>query len=83
MAAISLANVKKWRQMPFLKRGMRVEVDGDMGVVTAGNPSLNINVRFDGKNYSENCHPHWETRYFDKDGNVIADYTKAKKMQAQ
>lgn len=76
MAAISLANVKKWRHMPWLKRGMRVEVDGEMGVVTSGNSSLNINVRFDGMNYSQNCHPHWETRYFDKDGKVIADYRK-------
>ncbi|WP_201785154.1 MULTISPECIES: hypothetical protein [Bacillaceae] len=74
MAAISLKNVKEKRFMPFLKRGMRVEVDGKMGVVTAGNRSLNINVRFDGEKYSGNCHPKWRTRYFDKNGNVIADY---------
>ncbi|WP_229386640.1 hypothetical protein [Lysinibacillus sphaericus] len=79
MAAISLENVKKWRNMPWLKRGMRVEVAGEMGVVTSGNCSLNINVRLDGLKYSQNCHPHWETRYFDKDGKVIADYRKQAK----
>jgi len=71
---ISLKNVKEKRSMPFLKRGMRVEVNGKMGVITSGNDSLNINVRLDGEKYSGNCHPKWETRYFDKDGKVIADY---------
>lgn len=74
MAANSLKDVKIMRGMPFLKRGMRVEVDGKMGVVTSGNRSLNINVRLDGEKHSGNCHPKWQTRYFDKKGNVIADY---------
>ena len=60
--------------LPFLKRGMRVEVNGRMGVVTSGNGSGNIDVRFDGERLSVNCHPHWRTRYFDEEGNVIADY---------
>lgn len=76
MSAISLKNVKEKRSMPFLKRGMRVEVDEKMGVVTSGNDSLNINVRYDGNNFSQNCHPKWETRYFDNKGTVIADYRK-------
>ncbi|QOY37645.1 hypothetical protein AWH56_008710 [Anaerobacillus isosaccharinicus] len=73
----SLENVKKWRNMPWLKYLMTVEVNGKMGKVTGANSNLNINVRFDdpqNKRYNGNCHPHWETRYFDKDGNVIADY---------
>ena len=74
MAAISLKNVKERRSMPFLKRGMKVEVNEKMGVVTSGNSSGNINVRFDGATFSINCHPKWETRYFDHDGKVIADY---------
>lgn len=74
MAAISLKNVKERRSMPFLKRGMNVEVDGKMGVVTSGNSSGNINVRFEGVKFSVNCHPKWETRYFDKDGKTLADY---------
>ncbi|MEK4761185.1 hypothetical protein MHH85_13110 [Viridibacillus sp. FSL E2-0187] len=47
-----------------------------MGIVTSGNDSLNINVRYESNIFSQNCHPQWETRYFDKDGVVIADYRK-------
>jgi hypothetical protein len=75
MSAISLESVKKNRNMPFLKRGLSVEIDGKMGSITSGNSSGNINVRLDGKNYSENFHPKWKTKYFDKDNNIIADYT--------
>lgn len=76
----SLAYVKERRNMPFLKRGMAVEVDGKNGIVTAGNSSGNINVRFEGMKFSVNCHPKWETRYFDKEGNVIADYREKLKV---
>ena len=70
----SLQYVKEYRNMPFIKRGMRIEVDGQMGKVTSGNSSGNINVLFDGEKYPCNCHPKWETRYFDKTGQVIVDY---------
>jgi hypothetical protein len=73
--AVPLSQIRERRNMPFLKRGMRVEVDGRMGTVTSGNRSGNINVRFDGKNFSENVHPWWRTKYFDKDGNLIKEYT--------
>ena len=36
MAAISLKNVKEKRNMPFLKRGMQVEVNGKMGKSFSG-----------------------------------------------
>lgn len=74
----TLAYIKERRNMPFLKRGMSVEVNGQKGKVTSGNRSGNINVRFEGINFSKNCHPKWETCYFDKDGNVIADYREKK-----
>ena len=70
----SLDYIRTRRDMPWIKRGMRVEVDGRMGVVTSGNHSGNINVRLDGEKHAGNCHPWWKTRYFDGDGNVIADY---------
>ncbi|MFF3100192.1 hypothetical protein [Viridibacillus arvi] len=76
MEVISLQNVKEKRSKAFLKHGIRVEVNGRMGIVTSGNDSLNINVRYESNNFSQNCHPQWETRYFDKDGVVIADYRK-------
>lgn len=70
----SLAYIKERRNMPFIKRGMRVEVDGRMGKVTSGNHSGNINVLFDDLKYTVNCHPKWMTRYFDESGNVLADF---------
>jgi hypothetical protein len=67
---------RKDRCMPFVKRGMRVEhtYDGRKGRVSGANSSANLNITFDGKSYSENCHPKWMMKYFDADGNVIADY---------
>ncbi|PFM49596.1 hypothetical protein COJ45_07055 [Bacillus cereus] len=76
--AVSIKDIAKKRNMPFLKRGMKVVVDGNKGRVTSGNRSGNINVVFeDAEKYgkhSHNCHPKWETVYFDKEGEVIADY---------
>ena len=72
----SLSYIKERRNMQFIKRGMRVEVDGRMGKVTSGNSSGNINVLFDELKYPLNCHPQWKTCYYDKEGNVIADYRK-------
>jgi hypothetical protein len=60
--------------MPWIKRGMPVDVDGQRGVVTAGGPGGNVRVRLDGRKYSSTCHPHWRTTYYDDDGKVIADY---------
>lgn len=57
-------------------RVMRVEIDGRLGIVTSANSSGNINVRFDESKYAVNCHPLWNTRYFDKEGNTVADYRK-------
>lgn len=74
--AISLKRVKEKRSMDFLKRGLTVVVNGKTGVVVSGNDSLNINVRFEGNSYSQNCHPKWETCYYDKNGEIIADYRK-------
>lgn len=73
-----LKRVRESRGMPFLKRGMRVEHthSGRKGVITAGNWSGNINVRFDGDKISQNCHPKWMMKYFDTEGKVIKEYGK-------
>ncbi|MFX3616112.1 MAG: hypothetical protein ACE3JK_01100 [Sporolactobacillus sp.] len=71
-----IENVRRKRNMPWLKCGMKVEVNGKLGTVTGGNESLNINVQFEKEENkrSGNCHPKWKTRYFDNQGNMIADY---------
>ena len=66
---------KKHRNLPFLQIGMLVEVDGKMGKV-AGTDGDGLKVEFDGDRF-DRCHPHYETRYFDADGKVLADYTAA------
>ncbi|MDA1915035.1 hypothetical protein PDK20_27155 [Bacillus cereus] len=76
--AVSIKEIARKRNMPFLKRGMTVVVDGHKGRVASGNRSGNVNVIFEdtstfGK-HSHNCHPKWETVYYSKDGNVVADY---------
>jgi hypothetical protein len=64
--------------MPFLHRGLEVEVDGRKGRVVGGNSQLNIQVRFPGERYSGNYHPTRQTTYY-KGGGVIADYKRSVK----
>lgn len=71
----ALQYVREVRHMPFLRRGMRVDVNGKGGKVTSAY-SANIMVRLDGSNFSVNCHPHWRTTYYDASGNIIKDYKK-------
>lgn len=68
---VPLDYVRTRRNLPFVKRGMRVEVDGKPGRITSGNRSGNLNIRFDGEKYSVNCHPWYKIKYFDKDGTLI------------
>jgi hypothetical protein len=75
---ISLDYVKENRQIPFVKRGMKVEhtYNGktQIGKVVSGNMSGNIQVKFEGDDYSKNCHPNWAMKYFDEDDNVLAEW---------
>jgi hypothetical protein len=75
---MTLEYVKKQRGLDFLEIGMRVELAYDktkkQGVIKGGNSSGNIDVLFDGEKKPDNCHPTWAMKYFDKEGNVIADY---------
>lgn len=68
--------MKGMRGIEFAYQGMRIEVAGKMGTIVGSNQSLNLDVVFDGSYYKSNCHPWWETVYFDRKGNVVADYRK-------
>jgi len=78
---MKLDYVKKQRGLPFVKIGMRVELVTanitKQGKITGGNESGNINVKFDGARHSENCHPKWNMRYFDKDGKLLAEFLES------
>lgn len=67
----------KDRNIPFAYQGMKVEVDGKEGYLV-GNYGMNLLVWFPSYTTASNCHPWWETRYFDDHGNIIRDYTKKK-----
>lgn len=73
-----VADMKKHRRIDFARLGMQIEVDGEIGTIVGMNSSANLDVVFAnqqryGKS-AQNCHPFWQTRYFDKAGFVIADY---------
>jgi hypothetical protein len=74
MSLMKLDYVKKYRNMPWIKRGMKVIVAGEEGHVAGGHDSGNIAVKFPKRSHTANCHPWWETVYYDKQGNIIADY---------
>ena len=72
---MTLEYVRKQRGLLFLKVGMRVKLEYGKtvkhGVITGGNSSGNINVRFDGETHSKNCHPKWAITYYDDNGEII------------
>lgn len=72
----------KGRGISFAYQGMKIEVAGKIGVIVGGNHSCNLNVVFEGEWIPSNCHPWWETRYFDREGNVVADYRKVKENES-
>jgi len=57
----------------WIRLGMQVEVAGKRGTIR-GMHGANLAVVFAGQRFRSNCHPYWETRYFNKHGEVIADY---------
>lgn len=64
------------RNIPFAKIGMKIEVNGKMGKIVGANSSNNLNVVFHTNGNFENCHPHWETTYYDEDNTVIKSFCK-------
>ena len=68
--------VAAYRGVDFAKIGMRVEVDGQPGVLVGSNSSANFNVLFTGGKFrgqTLNCHPNWMMRYFD-DGKLLKEF---------
>ncbi|HWT40981.1 MAG TPA: hypothetical protein VN081_07010 [Dongiaceae bacterium] len=74
-----VADMTRCRGMEWVRIGMQVEVNGDLGTIIGMNGSANLDVVFVNQlkmgKRKHNCHPTWKTRYFDADGNVIKDYT--------
>jgi hypothetical protein len=71
---MKISDFREYRGLPFVKRGMRVEMDGKPGRVAGANSSANLDIIFDGDNYSQNCHPYWRMKYFGNGGEVIKEF---------
>ena len=69
----SLDYVKDYYGLPFIKRGMKVSVNGKTGVITSG--SNHIHVRFEGQTHASHCHPTWKVIYYGKDGEILKDFS--------
>lgn len=78
----SLDYVKSYYKMSFLKRGMKVIMDGKAGKVTSGDGAY-VRVQYDGADHSVRCHPQWEMVYFAENGEIVADYREQKGQQGQ
>lgn len=68
--------MKQHRGLPYIYRGMKVEVWGKSGVIVGANHSANLDVVFDGEWHKSNCHPYDETVYFDAKNNIVGDFRK-------
>lgn len=66
-------NIKKYRNIPFLELGMKVEVNGKLGTVV-GYCGLNLFVCMQGNSWESNCHPNWRIKYFDNEGKIIKEF---------
>lgn len=72
-----VADMIRVRGIEFARLGMAVEVNGEMGIIEGMNQSGNLDVRFTSENKHSglhNCHPTWQTKYFDQEGNLIAHF---------
>lgn len=73
-----LKYIREQRGLPFVKSGMKVELNYSgkvkRGIITGANESGNLNIRFEGNKHSDNCHPRWAIKYFDSEGNVLSEF---------
>ncbi|MCX7220144.1 MAG: flagellar biosynthesis protein FlhA, partial [Burkholderiales bacterium] len=68
-------DMKRLRGLDFVRIGMMIEANGEIGTIVGMNDAANLDIIFanrlkHGKGKS-NCHPTYETRYFDAAGKVI------------
>jgi hypothetical protein len=67
--------VKEYRNVDFAELGMKIKVRDKIGKIVGATDSCNFFVDF-GDGRKMNCHPHFETTYFDSNDNVIRTFCK-------
>lgn len=70
---MSFDYIRNHYKMPWLRRGLLVQMDGRTGRVTVGKGPY-VGVRFSDEQHSSHIHPQWNVVYHDEDGKVLADY---------
>ena len=70
--------VCEMRGIPFADLGMSVDVNGKNGRLVGVNCSANIDVLFEGTGHILNCHPTWETTFYDDKGSVVMNFKERK-----
>ena len=74
---MSMASVRKWRNIPFVKRGMTVfYVDKQSWGKITSTHGDNLMIKLDCFGFTSNFHPHFELAYYSKDGDLIRDYSE-------
>jgi hypothetical protein len=71
----------KHRFIEFAYMGMTVDVDGEKGIIVGSNSSMNLNVLFPERTGVENCHPHWQTTYYNNNGEIIKCFKEERTRQ--
>ena len=71
--ASAMERLRYWRNMPFIKRGMRVSTPSGMGRVTSTNGDT-VRVLLDGDKHPNLFHPWWQMVYYHHDGTISKDY---------
>jgi hypothetical protein len=66
----------KHRSIEFAYMGMTVDVDGEKGTIVGSNSSMNLDVLFPERTGVENCHPTWQTTYYNDSGEIVKCYKK-------
>ncbi len=71
--------MKELRNITFAYMGMKVifkSISRGLlkGIIVGSNDSLNLDICFDGTNFKENCHPHYNLIYLDNNEKVLMEY---------
>ena len=76
--SIFIEKMTQLRGMDWVRIGMMVEMSGHIGTIKGMNSSANLDVLFANQQRMGsrplNCHPKWNIRYFDENGNIICFY---------
>lgn len=72
---MSVEYIRRYYGMPWLRRGVRVTVDGEAGMVV-GTRGPWIRIRLDAApTVTVVAHPTWRTVYYARDGATLGDFT--------